>query len=466
MTGQNRPVIASLRAKLLAITALVVMVMGAMVYFPAIASFRLNFLEERAKSSQIAALATEETQDNRLSPQLEQELLRTAGVIGVIVGRSDFTLILGADIMPEEANANFDLRSATLGGLVADALDTLNFEGERIIRVISDGQTTESRFVEITMDEVVLYDALNAYSNNIMIVAVIVSLVTGSLVYLALHLMLVRPMNRVRRAIATFSAKPEQVVPALANSTRRDEIGIVERELARMQEELRQALQQKNRLAELGEAVAKINHDLRNILATAKLASDSLARNEDPRVQKTASRLISAVGRAVALCERTMKHGKAAEPAPEPRAINLKSVARDVGETLGLGDHNTFTFEMDFPDDLTVFADEAQLHRVILNLCRNALQAQGNNGRITIGAEVGADGFVYVRIADAGPGIPSDMLPNLFKAFASSGRKGGTGLGLAIARDIILAHGGHIGLERTGPEGTIFLVCLPKAPDQ
>ena len=456
-----RPVTASLRSRLLAITALVVLLMGGMVYLPAIASFRLNFLEERTTAAQIAALATEETQDNRLSPQLEQELLGTAGVIGVIVGRSDFTLILGADIMPEEANADFDLRNATLGMLVLDALETLQFEGQRIIRVIGDGQSAGSRFVEITMDEVVLYEALNAFSNNIMLVAVLVSLVTGILVYFSLHMLLVRPMNRIRGAIISFSNKPEVVVPGLGTSNRRDEIGIVERELARMQEELRQALQQRNRLAELGEAVAKINHDLRNILATAQLASDSLARNADPKVQKTAGRLIAAVGRAVELCERTMRHGKAAEPAPNLAPVLLRKSLEDVAETLGVDDCPHFTFQMDFAPDLTVMADEGQLHRVLLNICRNAKQAQGPDGRITVGAELEEDGLVHIRIADGGPGIPSNLLPNLFKAFVSGGGKGSTGLGLAIARDIILAHGGQIGLERTGPEGTIFMICLP-----
>lgn len=465
MPNYDKPVITSLRSRLLLVTALVVLVMGLLVYLPAIASFRQNFLEERIIAAQIAALSTEETFQNRLSPQLEQELLRSAGVISVIVGRADLTLILGADVMPDEANANFDLRDASLGVLMLDALDTLSFEGQRIIRITSDGSTSGSRFVEITMDEEILYDALNNFSNNILIIDVIVSLVTGILVYVALHLMMVRPMYRIKRAIIAFSENPEKVDVRLGKSVRADEIGIVERELARMQTDLRHALRQKTRLAELGEAVSKINHDLRNILATTQLASDSLARSQDPKIRKTASRLISSISRAIALCERTLKHGKAEEPAPQPQEINLGKLMLDVRDTLGISDHTNFSFTLDFDTDMIIYADEGQMHRVFLNICRNAFQAQPANGRITVKAQAGKDDMVHIRLIDAGPGIAATLLPHLFKAFQSAG-KGGTGLGLSIARDIILAHGGYIGLEKTGKDGTVFLICLPRKPKE
>jgi signal transduction histidine kinase len=227
-----------------------------------------------------------------------------------------------------------------------------------------------------------------------------------------------------------------------------------------MQDELRHSLKQKSNLAALGEAVAKINHDLRNILATAQLASDALQDVDHPRVQKISRRLMTAVSRAVALCESTIRHGKADDPLPEKTWTTLETIVCDVALSLGLLENEGFTFVCDVPEGLRIYADAEQLHRVLLNLCRNAQEVQGATGRIEIHAKADPDRTVHIRVVDAGPGIPEHVRPSLFKAFNSS-RAGGTGLGLATARDIVLAHGGQIGLEETGPEGTTFEICIP-----
>ena len=115
---------------------------------------------------------------------------------------------------------------------------------------------------------------------------------------------------------------------------------------------------------------------------------------------------------------------------------------------------------MEFAEDFQIFADPEQIHRVFLNLCRNAHESQNADGEIIVSAMRDDDGTTHIRVIDAGPGIPEKVKPSLFKAF-SSARAGGTGLGLATARDIVLAHGGQIGLEKTGPDGSTFIVCLP-----
>ena len=90
-----------------------------------------------------------------------------------------------------------------------------------------------------------------------------------------------------------------------------------------MQETVRQALRQKERLAALGTAVAKINHDLRNILSTARLVSDGLADSAAPEVRRVTPRLVAAIDRAVALCAPDLDlhpRGRAAAAAPPLRA--------------------------------------------------------------------------------------------------------------------------------------------------
>ena len=460
MPEHYRPLTSSLRSRLLFLTFTFVMAVAVFVYLPSIATYRQDYLEKRLENAEIAALALEAAPNNSVSPELEQRLLSTAGVISIVVRREDKSYLLGFTTAPEEVNEEFDLRQPYLGMLIADAFGTLDAGGDRIIRVVGNAMTPGTRLFEITLDEAELHAALSSYSNNILILSLVISLFIGILVYLSLHWLLVRPMRRVKDSIVAFRRRPEAVTRMKATTLRPDEIGLVERELCRMQEELRQSLHQKSRLASLGEAVAKINHDLRNILATAQLATDALQRAKDPHVQKVSRRLMTAVSKAVALCESTMRHGKAEDPAPEKKMIGLAPMVQDVGMALGYVDNDDFKFEIDLPEELEIYADPEQIHRVFLNLCRNAGEAQAGSGTIRITAEQDPDSTVHIYVADNGPGIPEKVQPSLFKAF-SSARAGGTGLGLATARDIVLAHGGQIGLQSTGDEGTVFKVCLP-----
>lgn len=440
------------------------MIVSGFVYLPSIATFRQEFLEKRLENAQIAAIALEVAENNMISPEYEKRLLDTSGVLSIIMRREDISLLLGIDFIPERVDADFDMRQPSLGQLIKDAFGAIEAKGDRIIRVTGDPMVAGTRLFEVTLDEADLYEELRNYSNNLLILSVIISLFVGILVYLSLHWMLVRPMRRVKDSIVEFRRKPEAISRMRRGSLRSDEIGLVERELARMQDELRASLKQKNRLASLGEAVAKINHDLRNILATAQLASDTLQRIDDPLVQKVSRRLMTAVSRAVALCESTMRHGKVEEPEPVPEKMSLPSLLEDVGMSLGLMDNEGFKFDIQLSEDFTIIADPEQIHRVFLNLCRNAHEVQNGKGSITVTAERDEDGTTHTYITDAGPGIPEHVKPNLFKAFTSA-KAGGTGLGLATARDIVLAHGGQIGLDSTGPEGTTFKVCLPGIED-
>lgn len=460
MPEHYRPITSSLRSRLLLLTILFVMVISIFVYLPSIATFRQDFLEKRLENAQIAALALEERMGNAVSPELEERLLERSGVIAVIMRNEDKSLFLGFNVMPEEVDASYDLRNTSLGMLVVDAYEALDAGGSRVIRVVGTPLSARTRWLEITLDEAELYDELRNYSNNVLILAIIVSLFTGILVYLALHWMLVRPIRRVKDSIVSFRRRPEAPTKLKLGRPRADEIGLVERELARMQDEVRQSLRQKNNLAALGEAVAKINHDLRNVLATAQLASDTLQNVDHPGVQKVSRRLMTAVSRAIALCEATIRHGKAEDPLPERAIVNLRDLVFDVASSLGLTEDSKFDFDCVIDEDIEIYADAEQIHRVLLNLCRNAVEVQGPEGRIEINVEQDREGTSHIRVRDWGPGIPESVRPSLFKAF-SSNKAGGTGLGLATARDIVLAHGGQIGLEKTGPEGTTFMVCLP-----
>jgi CheY-like chemotaxis protein len=116
-----------------------------------------------------------------------------------------------------------------------------------------------------------------------------------------------------------------------------------------------------------------------------------------------------------------------------------------------------------------VLGDRHALQQVMLNLLTNAAHAVAQNPpgrRRMIRVVTWCDDRVRLRVADTGPGIPDDVVPNLFTPFFTTKEPGqGTGLGLSISYSIIESHGGQIALERPADGGAVFLIDLPPAAD-
>jgi signal transduction histidine kinase len=224
-------------------------------------------------------------------------------------------------------------------------------------------------------------------------------------------------------------------------------------------------LQQKTRLAGLGLAVAKIQHDLRNILSSAQIASDRLATLDDPVVRRVAPRLVDALDRAVNLATNTLRYGRVEESAPQRTRLPLAPLI-DEAVSSALPEAGEITLEKRVPRGLEIDADSEQLFRVLLNLLRNARQAldtmpadENRHKHILIEAWRKGE-TVVVEIADNGPGIPGVLRERLFQPFAGTNRGGGSGLGLAISRELIAAHGGEMVLVSSGPRGTRFRLTI------
>jgi signal transduction histidine kinase len=119
------------------------------------------------------------------------------------------------------------------------------------------------------------------FSRNVLLLSLVMTSITAGLIYYALHHLFVRPMRRVTANLVAFHENPESTARIIEPSKRTDEIGVAERELSDMQRDLVSMLHQKSHLAALGLAVSKINHDLRNLLASSQLLSDQLASVPD-----------------------------------------------------------------------------------------------------------------------------------------------------------------------------------------
>jgi signal transduction histidine kinase len=273
-------------------------------------------------------------------------------------------------------------------------------------------------------------------------------------------------MRRITANMMAFRADPENPQRILPASGRADEIGTTERELAGMQRDIASMLNQKNRLASLGLAVSKINHDLRNLLASAQLVSDQLVELPDPKVQRFAPKLMRTLERAIAFCQSTLSYGRVQEATPDRKIIPLEMLVEDVRETLGLEGESTVGWIAAVERGLRVDADNEQLFRVLLNLTRNALQVLMTRTpndpirdqiRVT-GRREGA--VVVIEVSDTGPGLPRKAREHLFEPVQGSTRTGGSGLGLPIAAELVRAHGGEIKLIE-GTIGATFRFTIP-----
>lgn len=453
----------SLSGRLLILTTIFVMIAEVLIFVPSIARFREDYMMNRLERAQIASLAL--LADDMIESELEAELLENAGVFNVVLRRdSARQLILSSD-MPQPIAATYDMRDNTAVVLIRDALMRLVTNENEVIRVIGAPVRDAGLLIEVTMDTRGLRDAMIDYGIRILILSAVISVITAFLLFLAMRALLLKPIKGVVGQMLHYAAAPEDARRIIVPTASVTELHEAEVALRKLETDLTQALRQKERLAQLGSAVSKISHDLRNILTSAQLFTDRIEMSEDPTVKRMAPKLVSSITRAVHLCESTLAFGKAEEPSPTLTLVSLAQVVDEVIEGERLAAEGTgITFSSDVPGDLMVRADPEQLYRVLANLVRNARQAlvtSGEDGKVEV---VGYEDMSawWIEVTDTGPGLPANAREHLFAPFQGSASKGGSGLGLAISAELVRGHGGTLELASSDEFGTRFVICLPK----
>ena len=461
----------TLSGRFLLLSVIFVMLAEVLIFVPSIARYREDFLTMRLEKAQIAALAQLAASD-MVTPELERELLANAEVFNVVLRRNEVRELVLSSELPEPVSATYDLRDAGPFTLIRDAFAALlgarQSGSVEIIRVIGVPVQDAGLLIEITMPAAPLRAALIDYGGRILALSAVISVITAFLLFLAVQRLMVLPIRRVVQHMQAYAAAPEDARHVIAPTARVEELRQAEQAMQLMQTQLTSALRQKERLAQLGGAVAKISHDLRNILTSAQLFVDRIEGSADPMVARAAPKLVGSISRAVALCEATLTFGRAEEAAPQPRAVDITALAQEVAEADGIGLNTAVTLQLNIPKQQKIWADPEQVYRVLSNLIRNArqaIEAQGKTGVITISAGQTPAEY-WVVIADTGPGLPERARAHLFEAFSGSARKGGTGLGLAIAAELVRGHGGRLQLLRSTAQGTAFILYLPKPADQ
>lgn len=453
-----------LSGKLLLLTTLFVMMAEVLIYVPSVANFRLNWLNDRLAAAHTAALVLQAAPSGMVPETLTRQILASVGARTVAMKMGTQRRLLAVSEAPPMIHHDIDMRDVSWHRAILDAMDTLLCGDDDVMRVVGPAPMGGD-FLEIVLEEGPLRQAMLRFSINILLLSLVISGITATLVYFALHYLLVRPMRRITVNMMRFRDDPENPERIIVASPRRDEVGLAETELAMMQRDIASMLQQKSRLAALGLAVSKINHDLRNLLTSAQLFSEALTGVPDPRVQRFAPKLMRALERAVAFCQSTLSYGRVQEPPPDRRPVEVEAVVEEVHETLALAD-SRIGWIVSVERGLVADADPDQLLRVLINLARNAVQALETRApndpardqvRIT-GRREGA--VVVIEVSDTGPGIPDKARPHLFEPFQTAARSGGTGLGLVIAAELVRAHGGDIRLVE-GTLGATFRFTIP-----
>jgi signal transduction histidine kinase len=439
-----------------------VMTAEVLLFLPSIARFRMVYLNTLIESGTLAALALDATPDNMVTEEVKRALLNNARVDAVVLVEPNKPKRALLNIAPRPDMPSYNLMERGALGLIWDALAAMTRDGSYYTRVGGESMRLPHAMVWIVVDELPMRIAMYAYAGRMLVLSLIVALFAASLLYLALRWLVIRPLQELSEDMTAFRRAPEEPGTERVPTGRDDEIGVVDREFRNLQRELRASLRQKSRLAEVGAASNKINHDLRNMLSTARLLSDRLARSEDERTRRLAPTILNTIDRATRLASEAIEYVRD-RPAPRIAEFDLGDLVDEVGVALQeQGEESDPNLLRNWVNALggecRARADRDLLYRVLVNLGRNAFDAAATT--VSVSARP-SGGYLLIDVADNGRGVPASVSSQLFRPFTVGGRAGGAGLGLAIARDLVRAHGGEIVLAYTGPAGTTFRFTLP-----
>jgi len=471
MTSEPRAMpgpFSGLSVKLIATITLVILAVEVVIYLPSAGNYRQAWLNDRLRVGIVAARVLDAVPDAMdLPAMLTNNLLHSAGAIAIVYRRNGQSQLVELEEkpMPREA-VTVDMRQTDYPTLIMGALDTLSHNGDRTLRILgnSDGGDAQSE-VEVIMDELPLHADLVAYSWNIVLISLLVAVLTAGVLYLLVSRLLIDPIRRLTANMVSYRMAPENASLIISPTRRKDEIGVAENELASMETDIFSMLRQRRHLADLGLAVAKINHDLRNTLTSAQLLSDQVVALDDPKIQRLAPRLVQSIDKAVGFAQSVLDYGRQSGTPPKPVPVDLRALIDESAIDAGAMRHPDIAYRNEVPDGISIKADPEQLARVLVNLIKNAREAleaaadKVSKPEIAISyADKGET--IEVDIADNGPGLPPRARENLFVAFEGSAKAGGTGLGLAIARELVAAHGGMLSYTPLDP-GTRFDISFP-----
>ncbi len=442
----------NLSARLLLMTIGFVMLAEIFIFVPSIANFRANWINEKLNAAYLAILTIDIAKNEEIPKKLETRLLHHVGAENINIKFNGQRTAMINDIILH-VDASYDMRQNDPLTLISDAFFTLFNSNKYMIGISGNIAKAPDSDIYIVIKEEPLRHAMIDFSWRIFLLSLIISIITASLVYFTLRWIIIRPIGYISNNMLAFSDNPEDESRIIDNSDRNDEIGIAQRQLASLQRNIHNTLRQKQHLAALGTAVAKINHDLRGILSSILLLSDRLENSHDPKVKHIAPRLLLSINKAIDLCGQTLNYVGKETTISNPMFFSPIEVIDELKLTLS----DEITIKYQISKKVTIKFDRQQIYRIFNNLIQNSIQAGAENININATTE---NKWIYINIIDDGPGLPPRAKEKLFVPFEGSARKGGTGLGLAIARELLNTNGGDLILKNTNADGSNFQISL------
>ncbi|WP_461210685.1 hybrid sensor histidine kinase/response regulator [Desulfocurvus sp. DL9XJH121] len=250
------------------------------------------------------------------------------------------------------------------------------------------------------------------------------------------------------------------------------ELGFDITELKRVERELLQA----QKMRAIGVLAGGIAHDLNNNLVPIIFNTDHvLGKISDPALAEPLEEALRAAYKAADLVEQVLEYSRQQNVTREP--LNLTPLAQENLALLQASLPDSVALTVDYrADQDCISANPSQIQQLILNLCRNAVQAMPGGGtlRVGIGNErveslkdtplpgLGLGEYVVLSVSDTGHGIAPENIERIFEPFYTSKKKsGGTGMGLAVVHAIAECSGGRIHVQSAEGQGTRFTVYLP-----
>jgi len=441
-----------------------------LLFVPSAALFRQSWLMDRAEQAGLLAQAITGIPDFEASELLTQQFMEDTDVLVMSTKHDGMNeLILGSledvseDISNDMPFRMIDLRERRRLPRFRDAFIDFFGTDKGYLRVTTNSPVEGQETLELIIPREKLRLAMRDYFERVFWLSLLIAIITGSMIFLSMSALIIRPVKLLAADITRFRENPNAHRANPRNTRRKDEIGQLEREFFDMKQSLRASFRQRERLAGLGLSVAKINHDLRNVLTGALMMSDRLAADKEERIQKIGDKLTRNIERGVGLTEDVLAYSKADTADPKIENVRISFLLGEVAADV-VGQFEGTAFKNKVPSELVVRADPDHAYRIFNNIFRNASQAMQSQEKrvLSVAADV-HDGRVNIMLTDTGPGLPDKARDNLFQAFKGGQGKGSTGLGLTISKELSIANGGDLNLVSSDASGTRFQVTLNQA---
>ena len=457
------------------LTISIVLATESLAFAPGLARERQRWLEERFAQADTAILVASAARGADLDPETRDELLHRAGALEIHLMDSGQRLVAVGLHAATARQPRLDLRQESWILGLWRCFTVLGSNGDKVLLVSDRSSFMIGTEIELALPEQGLKAALWQYASHFALLSLLIAGINGAMVYVALVMFLVAPMRRITRSVMEFRSDPERVPPLDPSGVTilpDDEMALASREIAAMQRALSTVLGRNARLVSVGTSVAKIGHDLRNVLSPALLTAERLSLDANPSTRRAGEIIMNAVDRANDLVSQTLKFVR---DGPAPLASIRFALAPLVAEAIEtVAASSRCKLRMEIGPELFVNADPDQILRVLLNLIRNATEARARNviirlGNASVSVRMTGEGprapaFIAIDVCDDGQGLPEAVRETLFLPFTRSTKSGGSGLGLAIAHDLMRANNGDITLVSTARGGTVFRMTLPTMP--